>query len=197
MRIIAGHLRGRKIQAPVSGVRPTSDRVRESIFARLGDCAGCQVLDLFAGSGALGLEAISRGAESAIFVERSGRVVSALAATLKRFEVEDRTEVLKLDARGGLRRLSERGVQFDLVFFDPPYADFEALPGLLSTMVDSKLLAPSGVVVVESASRHESSLELEFIDGLSVESVRRYGETTVAWLRPRMGQNESLGSDTE
>ena len=101
MRIIAGQLRGRKFQAPVSGVRPTSDRVRESIFARLGDCADCQVLDLFAGSGALGIEAISRGAKGAIFVERSGRVVAALAATLKRFSVEDRTEILKLDARGG------------------------------------------------------------------------------------------------
>ena len=197
MRIIAGQLRGRKIQAPAGGVRPTSDRVRESIFARLGDCAGCQVLDLFAGSGALGLEAISRGAERAVFVERSGRVVAALAATLKRLAVEERTEVLKLDARGGLKRLAQRGIRFDLAFLDPPYADYAALPGLLSTLVDSKLLAPSGVVVVESASRHESSLELELIDGLSVESVRRYGETTVAWLRPRMDQNESLGGDTE
>ena len=197
MRIIAGQLRGRKIQAPVSGVRPTSDRVRESIFARLGDCADCQVLDLFAGSGALGIEAISRGAKGAIFVERSGRVVAALAATLKRFAVEDRTEILKLDARGGLRRLSQRGIRFDLVFLDPPYADYETLPGLLSTMIDSQLLAPSGVVVVESSSRNESSLQLELIDGLSVESVRRYGETTVAWLRPRLGHNESLGGDTE
>ena len=64
-------------------------------------------------------------------------------------------------------------------------------------MIDSQLLAPSGVVVVESSSRNESSLQLELIDGLSVESVRRYGETTVAWLRPRLGHNESLGGDTE
>ena len=197
MRIIAGELRGRKIQTPVSGVRPTTDRVRESIFARLGDCAGCQVLDLFAGSGALGLEAISRGADRVVFVERSGRVVAALADTLKRFAVENRTEVLKLDARGGLRRLSQRGVRFDLIFLDPPYADHAALPDLLSMLVALKLLASSGVVVVESSSRNESSLELELLDGLSVDSVRRYGETTVAWLRPRMGHNESLGSDTE
>ena len=197
MRIIAGQLRGRKIHAPVSGVRPTSDRVRESIFSRLGDCAGSRVLDLFAGSGALGLEAISRGADGAVFVERSGRVVTALRATLRAFSVEGQTEVLKLDARGGIRRLSKREVQFDLVFIDPPYADYAELPGLLSFVVASDLLAPASEVVVEFASRDEPSLELELIEGLSVDSRRQYGETTVVWLSPRTGGHESLGSGTE
>ena len=190
MRIIAGELRGRKIGAPVRGVRPTADRVRESLFARLPAIAGGQVLDLFAGTGSLGFEALSRGAGHVTFVDRSAPVIGALRSTVQSLSLESRVDVLKLDARGAIRRLVQRGMRFDLVFLDPPYADYAELPGLLESLVHSDLLNDSAWIVAEFSTRNEQDLKLEWMTGISVDSVRTYGETTVAWLSPSQGARE-------
>jgi 16S rRNA (guanine(966)-N(2))-methyltransferase RsmD len=161
-------------------VRPTSDRVRESLFARLGDVAGARVLDLYCGTGALGIEALSRGAESLVSVDRSARSVAATRANLAAVGAGTEARVVKAEARGAVRRLAESGARFDLVFVDPPYADFDGIGPLLEALVGSGVLEAHGVVVVECAKRHA----VPPIEGLTVEATRSYGDTAITWLVP-------------
>jgi 16S rRNA (guanine(966)-N(2))-methyltransferase RsmD len=181
MRIIGGRLRGRDLGRVSAGVRPTADRVRESLFSALGDVGGRRVLDLFAGSGALGLEAFSRGARSVVFVERSRRIARALSQTLARLDLEDEEglRVLVLEARRAIRRLEDEGAHFDLVFVDPPYAAGER-EAVLVDLFSSSLLASDAVVVVEGPKRHP----LPFLSGARRLDERRYGETLLTWLAP-------------
>ena len=178
LRIIAGSLRGRRLGAAPPGVRPTSDRVRESVFARLGDLAGARVLDLYAGTGALGLEALSRGADELVAVDRAARSVAAARRNVESLDVADHVRLIHRDARGAIRHLLKGGDRFDLVFLDPPYADHAALPDVLSELVP--LLAPDAVVVVECAKRHS----LSPTPGLVVEDTRAYGDTSIIWMVP-------------
>src|SRR3954465_7399669 len=120
MRIVAGRWGGRTLHAPRGrSTRPTSDRVREALFSILGPLDGARVLDLFAGSGALGLEALSRGAAAATFVERERLALRALRDNVADLGAD--AEVVAADARVFLRAARERGAQYDLVFLDPPY----------------------------------------------------------------------------
>src|SRR5258708_36248773 len=123
MRVIAGAYGGRRLQAPRGqATRPTAARVREAFFSILGDIDELSVLDLFAGSGALGIEALSRGAARAVFVERAPRALDALRANLEALGIErDRADVRALDARAAARTARARGETYDLVFLDPPY----------------------------------------------------------------------------
>ncbi|HWV39489.1 MAG TPA: 16S rRNA (guanine(966)-N(2))-methyltransferase RsmD [Vulgatibacter sp.] len=153
MRIVAGSAKGRRLAAPAgTGTRPTSDRIRESIFDILGQrFDGGAVLDLFAGSGAMGLEAISRGAERAVLVERGREAAAICEANAASLGFRDRVEVLRADAAGALRTLEGRGARFDLVFLDPPYAEG---PGpTLELLGASGLLSPCARVVAEHARR--------------------------------------------
>ena len=121
MRIIAGSFRGRRLRAPAGrAVRPTGDRMKESMFSALGDvCRGAAVLDLFAGSGALGLEALSRGAREVTFVERARESLAALARNIEELQAGERCRVVRED---GLRFFErERAISWDLVFADPPF----------------------------------------------------------------------------
>jgi 16S rRNA (guanine(966)-N(2))-methyltransferase RsmD len=181
MRIIGGSLGGRELGRVPEGVRPTSDRVRESLFAALGSVEGCRVLDLFAGSGALGLEAFSRGARSVVFVDRSRRVVRSLRRLLERLELEGRPElrILSLEAGRAIRRLAGEEARFDLVFVDPPYAT-EEREGTLETLFASGILEPGATVVVEGPKRHP----LPPLPGIRVVDERRYGDTLLSWLAP-------------
>jgi 16S rRNA (guanine966-N2)-methyltransferase len=181
MRIIGGSLGGRELGRVPEGVRPTSDRVRESLFAALGSVEGCRVLDLFAGSGALGLEAFSRGARSVVFVDRSRRVVQALRRLLERLELSDRPEIriLSLEAGRAIRRLAGARERFDLVFVDPPYAG-EDREATLETLFASGVLEPDATVVVEGPKRHP----LPPLPGIRVVDERRYGDTLLSWLAP-------------
>jgi 16S rRNA (guanine(966)-N(2))-methyltransferase RsmD len=158
-------------------VRPTSDRVRESIFNRLGDLDGARVLDLFAGSGALGIEALSRGADRVLCVDVAQRSVRCLERNLSSLGIEERIDVMRRDARGALRRLAESGERFDLVLMDPPYESPE-LSLCLAALAESGLLVPGATVVVETAKRHAVSP----VAGLQLESERTYGDTAVLWL---------------
>jgi 16S rRNA (guanine966-N2)-methyltransferase len=178
VRIIAGRLRGRRLAAVPPGVRPTSDRVRESVFARLGDLTGARVLDLYCGTGALGIEAISRGAESLVCVDRSGRSIAATTRNLAALGIADEARVVKRDARGAVRRLADERACFDLILIDAPYADFDGVGPLLASIVEGGLVARGGVVVVECAKRHA----VPPIEGLAVETTRSYGDTSITWL---------------
>jgi len=190
LRVISGRFRGRKLGAAPPGVRPTSDRVRESVFARLGSPPGVRVLDLFAGSGALGIEAISRGAKSLVSVERSGRVVAALQRSLEKLGIEEGVRVLRMDARGAIRHLAGRGDRFDLVFADPPYDAVDEAEKVLALLAQSGLLTPDAVVVVECSKRHP----VPPIPGLVEEDERIYGDTLVRWLVPEDPTQATGGS---
>ena len=169
-RIIAGTAGGRRIAVPPKGTRPTSDRVREALFAILGPLDGADVLDLFAGSGALGLEALSRGATEATFVDAAPAAVRAVRRNLEALDL--RGEVRRADARAFLRNAQSRGRSYDLILLDPPYRLAAGLGRELSEAVPPVLKA-SGRVVVESDRRSPLELELPLLDE------RRYGDTTI------------------
>jgi 16S rRNA (guanine966-N2)-methyltransferase len=167
MRVVAGDLRGRRLEAPKGDeVRPTADRVREAVFSILGDIGGANVLDLYSGTGALAIEAISRGAESAVLVDTSPttarRNVDALG-------LGDRCELVRADA---VRYLSGEEGQFDLVFCDPPYKLADRLGPELTRLIPDRL-AVRGRVIVESDVR--SPLRLE----LPIQVERSYGDTLI------------------
>lgn len=181
MRIIAGALRGRRIAAPPGrGTRPTSDRVREALFSILGPVDGEDVLDLFAGSGALGLEALSRGAASATFVERAPRAAACIRDNIRALGVEDRTRVVVRDWRAALSAERAAGRWYGVVLVDPPYRDVARVAAGLGAAL-AEVVVPGGTVVIERSARDRALV----LDGLAVErSVERvYGDTAVSVLR--------------
>lgn len=189
MRITGGRLAGRRLRAPRgSGVRPTADRVREALFAWLGECAGARVLDLYAGSGALGLEALSRGAASAVFVERSGPAAETLRANVQALGLAERSRVRRAPVRAALRALGRADARFDLVLLDPPYASGEA-EAALRALLAAGLLAPGARVVLECDRRHPPGE----VAGLALAGERRYGETLVRRFVAAGGAREGRG----
>lgn len=173
MRVIAGTARGTRLAPVPDGVRPTSDRVRESLFNALGQFFdGGLVLDLYAGTGALGIEALSRGCERAVFVERDGRARAAIIKNLERTGFADRAEVIGGEVERQLGRLERRKEPYNLIFADPPYRIAAAeVGGILYRL--GALLGPEGRVVVESGEAPA--------DGAGGEKgvTRRYGGTFV------------------
>jgi 16S rRNA (guanine966-N2)-methyltransferase len=174
MRVIAGQLGGRRLKAPSGRLtRPTSDRVREAVFSMLGAVDGASVLDLFAGTGGLGIEALSRGAEGAVFVEQDAGVVRTLRANLAALGIErTHAQVRHCDALTALRRARGRKETYDLIFIDPPYSQARDWGPELSTALPS-LLRPAARVIVESDRRAPLELDLE------LERERRYGDTSI------------------
>jgi 16S rRNA (guanine966-N2)-methyltransferase len=175
VRVIAGRFGGRRLQAPRGReTRPTSERVREALFASLGALDGEVVLDLFAGTGALAIEALSRGAARAVLVERDARALAVLKSNLAELEIASpEAEVRRGEALRALRTARERAETYDLVFVDPPYSHAGVL-GRELTAALPPLLAPRARVVVESDRRSEA-LDL----GLDIELERRYGDTVI------------------
>ncbi|AKS35010.1 16S rRNA (guanine(966)-N(2))-methyltransferase RsmD [Mycolicibacterium goodii] len=176
-RIIAGSLGGRRIEVPKSGTRPTSDRVREAVFnalsARL-DFAGLTVLDLYAGSGALGLEAISRGARAALFVESDQRAAAVITRNIAALKVVGAT-VRRGTAESVLAAGTSRPV--DLVLADPPYdVEARAVDAVVAALADGGWVRAGSVVMVE---RRSNSEPVTWPDGWIALSARRYGDTRV------------------
>ena len=150
---MAGQHRSRRLVTPPGkGVRPTSDRAREAIFASLGAAViDARVLDLFAGSGALGLEALSRGASSCHFVERNAEALEALRTNLETLGESERARVERGNAMTVLQRLADAGDQFELVLVDPPYDAVPDLAAMLTTLLP-RVLTPTGSIVFETAA---------------------------------------------
>ncbi len=190
MRIIAGLAKGMPLFAPRSGVRPTVDRVREAIFSSLGGrVVGARVLDLFAGTGALGLEAASRGAESVTFVENARGVLDCLERNLETFkrnrEVSCTLSVISAEVEPQLRKLAGLGASFSLIFADPPYG--EAAQELLRDESLPRLPAGDGLFVLESPKREALTVSKPW------ELVREatYGDTCVSFLRSGLTNSTS------
>jgi 16S rRNA (guanine966-N2)-methyltransferase len=173
LRVVAGDFKGRRLAAPRgTRTRPTADRVREALFSMLGDVDGASVLDLYAGSGALGIEALSRGAESAVFVERDAQAVAAIERNLAAVGVE--ATVVRQDV---VRFLARADGAFDLVFCDPPYDSASRLAGQLADRLPA-LCAEDARIVTESDKRNPLVLPFPLL----VE--RAYGDTRIAIHEP-------------
>ena len=171
MRVVGGELGGRRLLAPRGHrVRPTSDRVREAIFSALGEVSGARVLDLYCGTGALAIEALSRGAGPATLVDRDTR---AALGNVHNLGLEDRVELIRADVLAYLSSQTPSNEQFDLIFLDPPYK----LAARLGSQLDNHLprsLAEGGRVIVESPAGRPLALT-----SLPVLRERRYGATNV------------------
>ncbi len=179
MRVVAGELRGRRLSAaPGRETRPTSERARAGLFDWLGPrVGGARVLDLFAGTGALGIEALSRGASDAVFVERSRGALRVLRKNLADLELETRARVVERDlARGLGSHVLERG-RFDVVFADPPY-EGEWLARLLACETLATVLNDDAVVITERSQRSAAS---QGGPVLRLYGSKRYGETAFDW----------------
>jgi len=185
MRIVSGFLKGRQIKLSKGApLRPTSERVREAIFSVLtarGVVDGCLAVDLFAGSGALGIEALSRGAERGLFVEKDAKLAAGLKQRIAEFELSDRATMLQLDVYKSLNKLAAELEKFELprlLLIDPPYTEHpgEELPKLL---VESGIFKP-GTTMVYGAP---TTLDLEFktLESLSLDwqMGKTYGQTRI------------------
>ena len=180
MRIVGGEARGRTLKAvPGEATRPTADRVRQSLFDLLGQrCDGLAVLDLYAGTGALALEALSRGAARAVLVESAQAAALVIEENIKALRFELRARLLRQDVTRALEALARRGERFDLVFSDPPYA-LRAAQATLDAVVRHGLLAPGGRLVLESAKAEPEPTPPE---GFAIDDQRSYGDTAITVL---------------
>jgi 16S rRNA (guanine966-N2)-methyltransferase len=172
LRVVAGIHKGRRLAAPKGrSTRPTSDRVREAVFNLLGPVGGTRVLDLYAGSGALGIEALSRGAAAATLVDSDARAVAIVRANLERLEIED-ARVVKASVTSFLRAAARAGERWSLAFCDPPYRLAPRLALELGKLFPP-VLEPEAQIVCESS--HRQPLEL----ALPIVTKRRYGDTVI------------------
>ncbi|MDL2218114.1 16S rRNA (guanine(966)-N(2))-methyltransferase RsmD [Christensenellaceae bacterium OttesenSCG-928-M15] len=180
VRIIAGSCRGRVVRAPAGVLtRPTLARVKESLFGILQwKVPGARILDLYAGSGGLGMEALSRGAEHAVFNDRSKSCAALVRENLKTLGLDARATTLCMDAAAALEFLKEKGFSFDVAFLDPPYT--EGAQGALEALFSLGLMNADGVVAVEHAwdqPPEEKQGALKCVDR------RRYGDTAISFFR--------------
>ena len=188
MRIIAGKYRSRQLKSLKGmALRPTSDKLRETLFNVLGELvADARFADLFAGTGAVGIEALSRGAREAIFVERHPPAVALIKRNLESLEIQKGARVLPLDALQALKRLAEEPeasrARVDILFVDPPYAEAEQYKNVLSFLGSANLLAENAVVIAE----HQRSLDLpESFGKLERVRVLRQGDAALTFFRFR------------
>ena len=180
MRIISGTARGAKLYTLEGNdiTRPTLDRVKEPMFSMLINyLEDANVLDLFAGSGALGLEAISRGAKEAVLCDNSWKAISVIKENVKKLRMEEQANILSLDYKKALDELT--GQAFDIIFLDPPYKtdyDIQAI----KIIKDNKILAKDGIIVLETNS-DEKIQELENIE-INILKIRKYGRVKLVFL---------------
>jgi len=181
MHVLAGALKGRRLVTPRGlRTRPTADQVRIALMdALMPHLPGARLLDLFAGAGGVGLEALSRGAAHVTFVERDARAVAALRQNVATLGVETETRVLRLDVARALARLAEAGERFEIVFLDPPY-EGARVATTLERLGTSPLVVPGGRVIAQHPTKTPPPAE---IGRLQVVRTRRFGETALTFFR--------------
>lgn len=193
-RVIAGSAKGIRLRAPGPGTRPLADRVKQTLFAIVEpDLGGAAVLDLFAGSGAAGIEALSRGAASATFVENDAAAVATIRANAVAAAVADRAEIVRDDVIRWLGRGSSHPT-FDLVIVDPPYAETELLVRTLAALGGPDApLAPTARVVAKHFWRDRPA---DRVGMLAAQRERRFGETSLTFYRRTEADDEPMPVDT-
>jgi 16S rRNA (guanine966-N2)-methyltransferase len=182
MRVIAGKFRSRQLKGPGAlRIRPTSDRLRETLFNVLGPTVKDSLFfDLYAGTGAIGIEAISRGAREVIFVESHAKTARLIHGNLASLELQDGTEVLEAPVARGLEKLAGRHLLADFIFLDPPYDESDEYMETLEFLDASHLVAPEGIVIAE----HERKLELpEFFTRLERTRLLEQGDAALSFYR--------------
>lgn len=181
MRIISGSARGLKlVTLEGTETRPTLDRVKEPLFSIIqAQIKDARVLDLFAGSGALGLEALSRGAQNAVFTDISKRAVEVINQNIKKMKFEEKSVVLNQSYEKTLKDLASESKEFDLIFLDPPYAS-GLLENAIQEIISYNLLSKEGIIVVETDM--ESELQKVQNIGLHIKDIRKYGRVILLML---------------
>ena len=181
MRVIGGHARGRRLKVPKGrNLRPTSARVKEALFNILPhDLSGARVLDLFAGTGNVTIEALSRGAAEAILVDSSNESGKVIRENLGRLRLADRTKVWIIPVTRAVKLLARRGETFDVIFLDPPYEQKSVAP-TVKAVAEGGLLRQTGVLIAEHSLRED--LQSRY-GALVLDDQRRYGSTLLSFFR--------------
>ncbi|WP_422485174.1 16S rRNA (guanine(966)-N(2))-methyltransferase RsmD [Gudongella sp. DL1XJH-153] len=182
MRVISGIRKGHKLIAPKGGsVRPTEDRVKESLFNILSPLKSeAIVLDLFAGSGGIGIEFLSRGASKVYFVDNSYDSIEAIRKNLEHTKLREFAEVLRGDARTTIKKFSSIDIVFDYIYIDPPYAAEELFHKTLQLIADYKMLSHDGIIIVE----HDKSMIFKSrYSGIELFDTRNYGSKEMTYFR--------------
>jgi 16S rRNA (guanine(966)-N(2))-methyltransferase RsmD len=181
LRVIAGSAKKRLLRVPAGWTgRPTADRIKESLFNILGNLVlDCKFLDLFAGTGNIGIEALSRGALRAVFVEKDYRAAGTVMLNLKLTGFEGNSKVIRGDVFKALRQLSEKGEVFDVVFLDPPYSRGFEVP-VIRKILEQKILSPGGLIIAESSKREEMPAA---ILKAALTRQERYGDTMISFYQ--------------
>lgn len=173
MRVIAGDFKGRQLKAvPGKSTRPTTDKVKEAVFSMIGPFfQGGSALDLFAGSGSLGIEALSRGIDFVVFVDKHPKAIHTISENLKSLNINHKSEIFRADVFRAVKAAAKRELQFDLIFLDPPYKKV-VYEKLLSSIIDHHLIAEDGIIYCEHDPRENLPLENEHF---SIIKTEQYG----------------------
>jgi 16S rRNA (guanine966-N2)-methyltransferase len=187
MRVIGGRLGSRRLSAPAGNLtRPTSDRVREALFSALGDVTGARVLDLYAGTGALGIEALSRGAAHATFVEARSAALAVLRKNLSELALQRESLVLALPVERA-RRMVHDGGPYDLVFIDPPWKALPSAAQHAFRLLEGGVLSAAARILLEHPSQPGSGVPA--VPGFAEVGTRTWGDTQVTWFVPEIAGN--------
>ena len=179
MRVISGKARGLKLNTPKNeDVRPTTDRVKESLFNIInGYIIDGEILDLFAGTGSLGIECLSRGANKCVFVDVSKTSIDIVKSNIKKARVEDNAEILNIDYKSAIDKVKNKTYKFDIIFMDPPYYE-NMFMDALKKIDESDILKADGIIVVEHDTKQEFP---ESIGKLIKDRSKKYGNTTLTF----------------
>ena len=181
MRVIAGAAKGHTLET-IEGLntRPTTDRIKETLFNIIAfDLPECRFLDIFAGSGAIGIEALSRGAEEAVFVEQAANCTEVIKRNLMHTKLQDRARLLQMDAVVALDKLAAEGKKFDIIFADPPY-EADLYEAVLNAILQKELLTENGYIITESSSQ----IPLTPPAGMKILREKAYKTTILTFLCP-------------
>lgn len=179
MRVISGKCRGTKLIAPEgSNTRPTSDRIKETLFNIISfDLQGCQFLDLFSGSGGIGIESLSRGAQKVIMVEHNQDALACIYKNLEKTRLQDSANVYNIDVYTALQKIRQNNEKFDIIFMDPPYK-MEGIAKIFACIKEYELLKETGYIILERATTNKS-LQLE---GYELIKEKTYKTTTLSFF---------------
>lgn len=179
MRVISGKCRGTKLDAPEGlTTRPTTDRIKETLFNMIAfDIPGCRFLDLFSGSGAIGIESLSRGAQKTVFIDNNKDAIACINKNLQKTGLQNLAIVDNIDIYSGIKKLGVKKEQFDIIFLDPPY-NLEGLETLFSLIIENDILAENGYIILENAS----TAQRPQVDGLELIKEKVYKTTTMSFF---------------